>query len=394
MNPNDANVDLAGAVLAEQTRMEIPSLLEWISPTVERLRERAVQCGACDERRSMKLSVALHEALTNAVVHGNLGVPSRLKEQDDDAFARALAERGGDPAYSARMVSVGVDFDGDRCQWALTDQGDGFDVAGMLRDREPTEEDLLRPSGRGVVLMRAFLDEVRYEAGGRRVLLTMRRACRKDQRQYARVELRRRVRVAPVRADGTVDWDAVQEGVSQNLSEGGISLFQKELARAGRVVIGLEVGGQTLYFPAEVRRCSPAEGGLVELGCRFAPADEKAKDDGASAGVQEAVGEILRRQAGALASGDDRRGHPRASYTERIGLEGLTATDPTCAFARDLSRGGVAFITTAPVTLEMKLLILPAREGPPLRVRARVVRCNAVAEGIYDVGASFTALAE
>ena len=242
--------------------------------------------------------------------------------------------------------------------------------------------------------MRAFLDEVRYEAGGRRVLLTLRRPAPKDQRRHPRADMRQRVQVAPVRADGSVDWGAVQEGVSQNLSEGGISLFQKELARAGRVLVGLEVDGRTLYFPAEVRRCTPADNGLVELGCRFeTPTTEAAAEPGDAAGVQNAVGAILRRRDG-IAQGADLRSHPRASYTERIELTGPTATDPTSAFARDLSRGGIAFITTGPVTLETKLLTLPLKDGPPLRVRARVVRCEAVAEGIYDVGASFTALAE
>ncbi len=395
MTANDPAVDLAGALLAEQLQMQIPSLLEWIAPTVERLRERALQCGLCDERRGLKASLALHEALTNAVVHGNLGVSSRLKEQGDDAFARALAERGGDPAFNSRAVAVGVDFDGDRCQWALTDQGAGFDVRSVMRDGDPSEEDLLRPSGRGVVLMRALLDEVRYEAGGRRVLLTLRRPAPKDQRRHVRADVRQRVRVAPVRADGSVDWGAVQEGVSQNLSEGGISLFQKGLARAGRVLVGLEVDGRTLYFPAEVRRCSPAGNGLVELGCRFeAPTPEAAAEPGDAAGVQDAVGAILRRRDNIAQGADQRRAHLRASYTERIELSGPTAADPTSAFARDLSRDGIAFITTGPVTLETKLLTLPLKDGPPLRVRARVVRSAAVAEGIYDVGASFTALAE
>ena len=300
MTNDDPTVDLASAVLAEHVLMQIPSLLEWIGPTVERLKNRAVQCGVCDERRAVKLSLALHEALTNAVVHGNLGVPSRLKEQGDDAFVRALAERGSDPTYSERIVAIGVDFDGDRCQWVLTNQGDGFDVERVVRNDEPPEEAFLRPSGRGVVLMRAFMDEVRYEAGGRRVLLTLRRACKKDNRRLPRVAVQRRVKVAPIRPDGSVDWDAVQEGVSQNLSEDGISLFQKELARAGRVVICLDVDGQAQYFPAEVRHFRPTESGLVELGCRFldsgaaqAEAEQKSED---LASVHDAVGAMLREQ--------------------------------------------------------------------------------------------------
>ena len=46
------------------------------------------------------------------------------------------------------------------------------------------------------------------------------------------------------------------------------------------------------------------------------------------------------------------------------------ASDPCVAYARDLSKGGMAFIATAPVTLEGKIITLPRRNAPPLRVRA------------------------
>jgi anti-sigma regulatory factor (Ser/Thr protein kinase) len=390
----DPTVDLASAVLGEHLQMQIPSRIEWLAPCVDHLTRRAVLCGVCDEARAVKLALVLHEALTNSVVHGNLGVASSLKEQDDDAFARALADRGADPAYSNRTVTIDVDYDGSRCQWALTDEGDGFDLATVLTGRPPTPEELLRPSGRGILLMCAFMDEVTYEAGGRRVVLTMRRAYQRDQRRHPRVPLSRRVRVGPLRGDGSVDWDALQDGITQDLSEGGISILQKELARADRVVIGVDVDGQVHYLPAEVRHCRAAESGMVELGCRFitptAPQPAQSGDELAS--VQEAVGALLQRNTGALPVAERRR-HRRAPYTERIELAGPTATDPTTAIGRNLSRGGVAFITTAPVTREVKLLTLPVKNGQPLRLWGRVVRCAAIAEAFYEVGVCFTALA-
>src|SRR5882724_9378872 len=107
--------DVSGAVLVEHSRLRIPSRPEWIAPTVELLKQKARLCGACHESRAGKLVLALHEALTNAVVHGNLEMTSELKERDDDAFARVLAERTADPHYSARHVVIDVDHDTDRC---------------------------------------------------------------------------------------------------------------------------------------------------------------------------------------------------------------------------------------------------------------------------------------
>src|SRR5260370_23077548 len=110
MSDADQVVDLSSAVHGERLQLQIPTRLEWIAPTVEHLANRAVQSGACDEKRATKLSLALHEALTNSVVHGNLGVASSLQGEDDEAFMRALADRSGDPAYCNRTVALRVDF--------------------------------------------------------------------------------------------------------------------------------------------------------------------------------------------------------------------------------------------------------------------------------------------
>src|SRR6516164_2240557 len=102
---------LPSAVAAEHTYLQIPSQPEWIAPTVEYLKDKAVLCGACHEARANKLMLALHEALTNSIVHGNLELTSDLKEHSDTAFAEALAERAADPHYSTRPVEVHVAYD-------------------------------------------------------------------------------------------------------------------------------------------------------------------------------------------------------------------------------------------------------------------------------------------
>ena len=76
-------------IVAERSHVVIPSLPNWIEPTVEFLRRKAVLGGVCEETRSGKLLIALHEAISNAIIHGNLELSSALKEQGDDAFAQA-----------------------------------------------------------------------------------------------------------------------------------------------------------------------------------------------------------------------------------------------------------------------------------------------------------------
>src|SRR6516162_8331768 len=90
---------LPATVEFEQTRLRMPSRTDWIDPMVEYLRQRATLCGACQEARAAKLLLALHEALSNSIVHGNLELASALKDQGDHAFAAALAERSANPQF-------------------------------------------------------------------------------------------------------------------------------------------------------------------------------------------------------------------------------------------------------------------------------------------------------
>ena len=56
---------------------------------------------------------------------------------------------------------------------SIRDEGDGFDPSKLPDPTDP--ENLDRPCGRGVMLMRAFMDDVRYNATGNEVTLVRKR---------------------------------------------------------------------------------------------------------------------------------------------------------------------------------------------------------------------------
>jgi serine/threonine-protein kinase RsbW len=94
------------------------------------------------------LRLALAEALSNAVIHGN--------REDPDKTVGICA---GCDGQSQLLIAV-------------TDQGDGFDPA-VLAD--PTAaENICSSHGRGVFLMRRLVDEVEFNLGGRQVVLRKR----------------------------------------------------------------------------------------------------------------------------------------------------------------------------------------------------------------------------
>ncbi len=390
--------DLATAVAGERTRLRIPSRPEWIEKTAEYLQTRALSCGACSPERSGRLLLALHEALTNSVIHGNLEISSELKESENGDFGRVLAERSADPVYADRPVDVVVDYNGERCTWTITDQGRGFDVERML-SRRPDDDDLPLTSGRGIFLMQAFLDDLRYEAGGRRAVLTMRRPEGAERRQHFRVPFPDPVRVVPLRPDGTLDWHAAQEGVARNLSEGGIGLLQSTLSASRRVLLSIEVDGKPIYIPAEVCRSEVVSEGVVEVGCRFragdTPVECLATGEAPDLDIelaQNAVRGLLERLQTRPIPPQERRAHPRVAYTEQITVQ-AGDTETSLAYARDLSKSGIAFVTAHPVLPGTKVRIgLSHQSGPEFHVRAEVIRCTRIIDGFYDIAGRFVGL--
>ncbi len=147
--------------------------LELISSLVSYLTQVLRDSGMFGESDCHGISTALDEALTNACYHGNLEVRSEIREHDTRAY-RALAEQRRRTApYRDRRIRVSVNLTSDAARFVIADDGGGFNVGTVPDPTAP--ENLARPSGRGIFLMRTFLDEVRYNDSGNEVTLLKRR---------------------------------------------------------------------------------------------------------------------------------------------------------------------------------------------------------------------------
>jgi len=117
--------------------------------------------------------MALTEALRNAIDHGNLELDSRLREGSDEDYRKLGAERADTAPYDRRRVFVETGVTPERAVYIIRDEGPGFDPSTLPDPRDP--ENLVRASGRGVMLMRMFMDEVRFNNTGNEVTLELRR---------------------------------------------------------------------------------------------------------------------------------------------------------------------------------------------------------------------------
>jgi CheY-like chemotaxis protein/anti-sigma regulatory factor (Ser/Thr protein kinase) len=128
----------------------------------------------CDETGSIRVTVALREAILNAMEHGNLELDSKLRGEDDKEYYRLAHERREKSPYRDRRVHVVSRETRSQAVFVVRDEGPGFDPSVLPDPTEPAN--LEKVSGRGLLLIRTFMDEVYHSDKGREITMTVRRS--------------------------------------------------------------------------------------------------------------------------------------------------------------------------------------------------------------------------
>ncbi len=127
----------------------------------------------CDDAGLFQVNSALSEAIANAVEHGNLELDSELRETHDGSYYELGRERREKPPYHDRHVYVSVRLTQDEVTYVVRDEGSGFDTSGLPNPKDP--ENLVKAGGRGILLIRMFMDEVRFNKTGNEITMVKRR---------------------------------------------------------------------------------------------------------------------------------------------------------------------------------------------------------------------------
>ena len=135
---------------AETTELSLPSRIDTVATAAAAVAEFLSRSGITEDA-AFGVDMAVREAVTNAVVHGN--------RQDDN-----------------KTVDVTLKSSPDAVEISVHDQGAGFNPDEVP---DPTaEENILKASGRGIFFMRRFMDEVDWlirPGGGTTVRMLKRR---------------------------------------------------------------------------------------------------------------------------------------------------------------------------------------------------------------------------
>jgi serine/threonine-protein kinase RsbW len=113
-----------------------------ISPLVDRLM-RLIEGSQCVPGEEFAVELALREALNNAVVHGN------REDPETKVHVRSRCQPG-------KELSI-----------VVTDQGKGFDFEKVIGNGIVTNPD--SEHGRGIRLMKTYMDDLYFERGGSEV---------------------------------------------------------------------------------------------------------------------------------------------------------------------------------------------------------------------------------
>jgi serine/threonine-protein kinase RsbW len=137
-------------VTVETTELSLPSRIETVAAAAAAVAE-FVSRARISEDAAFGIDMAVREAVTNAVLHGN--------RQDVSKF-----------------VDITLKSLPDAIEISVHDQGAGFNPNEVP---DPTaEENILKTSGRGIFFMRSFMDEVDWlirPEGGTTVRMLKRR---------------------------------------------------------------------------------------------------------------------------------------------------------------------------------------------------------------------------
>lgn len=120
--------------MPQRRTLKLSSTMDSVSE-VEAATEKVAEEAGLDEDERFHVTMAVREAVVNAVLHGN--------EYDP-----------------ARHVAVGIENTGTDLVFTIADEGKGFNPEAVPDPLAP--ENLLRGTGRGIFLIRSLMDEVHF----------------------------------------------------------------------------------------------------------------------------------------------------------------------------------------------------------------------------------------
>lgn len=159
---------LKAALEAGHLLVSLTTRLAWTLDTAAQFCEGLVSRGLLPATVRHDAELSLHEAIINAVLHGNLAMGGSLVDDPSqfDAFCQRLTATLADPDKATRRVDLSAWVADGRLYIRVADQGGGYDPSSI---RPPVNVEA--KSGRGLEIMRVMSSGLSVNDGGRTATL-------------------------------------------------------------------------------------------------------------------------------------------------------------------------------------------------------------------------------
>jgi CheY-like chemotaxis protein/anti-sigma regulatory factor (Ser/Thr protein kinase) len=169
-----AEQQILESLASVRLEFELGNEISTLRPLIMVMQGHMRQLGVYGESDIIRISTALQEGLINAIEHGNLELDSKLRELKDNTYQKLGDERRQQEPYKSRKAYITAEFNREGCRWTIRDEGQGFDPELLPDPRDPAN--LQRVSGRGLLLIQTFMDEVQFNGTANEITMFRKRA--------------------------------------------------------------------------------------------------------------------------------------------------------------------------------------------------------------------------
>jgi DNA-binding response OmpR family regulator len=163
----------------EKSTYSIPVDPTIINAISYKLTKNLVPSGLCNISTAENITLALVEAISNAMFHGALEISSDVKNNGGiKIFNEEIEKRKNDEHYVNRKITVKYELTRDYVEYFIEDDGPGFNHKALPDPRDP--ENFFKSSGRGLLIIRIHMDEVGWNDVGNVIRLKKYRVDRNE----------------------------------------------------------------------------------------------------------------------------------------------------------------------------------------------------------------------
>lgn len=136
------------------------------------IKEICIEISDCIDEANINLfAAALYEVAINAIEHGNLGISYETKKEwiEKSIYQEKLAELL--KSEKAKNTFVMISLEVEESSLTLTVQDEGLGFKPQKEMEKIIKEDFMRNCGRGMMMMKSYFDEIKYNDTGNSITL-------------------------------------------------------------------------------------------------------------------------------------------------------------------------------------------------------------------------------